>query len=275
MTQQEIEAFLAVVRMGSVSGAAQAMYITQPAVSRHIRALERELGCPLLVRGRGQRQVELTDQGRDFVDVAEKWRLVWREAREVASRDRAKTLNVASVGSVSTFLLPPVFRDFLEEKSGRALTFHNYHSQEAYDYVAEGLATLPSSPTTSTTPRWRPSPPFGSPWCWSPDRTALCPPASTHLSWTRPGSCACPGTRNTTCGTPSGSPVEPSPVRFWTRCPCWRTFSPGGEQTAGRWPPAPWLWASSDGSGRSCARWRMVPPMRSSTTCWAVGGRQS
>lgn len=142
MTQQEIEAFLAVVRMGSVSGAAQAMYITQPAVSRHIRALERELGCPLLVRGRGQRQVELTDQGRDFVDVAEKWRLVWREAREVASRDRAKTLNVASVGSVSTFLLPPVFRDFLEEKSGRALTFHNYHSQEAYDYVAEGLADI-------------------------------------------------------------------------------------------------------------------------------------
>ena len=48
MTQQEIEVFLAVVRLGSVSGAAQALYITQPAVSRHLRALERELDCSLL-----------------------------------------------------------------------------------------------------------------------------------------------------------------------------------------------------------------------------------
>jgi DNA-binding transcriptional LysR family regulator len=38
--------------------------------------------------------------------------------------------------------LPQVFRAFLEETSGRALTFHNYHSREAYDYVAEGLVDL-------------------------------------------------------------------------------------------------------------------------------------
>lgn len=142
MTQQEIEVFLAVVKTSSLSGAAQALYITQPAVSRHIRTLERELGCPLLVRGRGIRRVELTDQGRDFVQVAEKWRQVWQEAREVASRDRERTLNTASVGSVSSYLLPPVFRAFLEEEPGRALTFHNYHSREAYDYVAEGLVDV-------------------------------------------------------------------------------------------------------------------------------------
>ena len=134
MTQQGIEVFLAVEKLGSVSAAAQALYITQPAVSRHIRALEESLGCPLFVRGRGKRQVELTSQGRAFVPVAEKWRLLWQEAREVASRDRAQALRVASVGSLSTYLLPPVFRDFLAP--GRTLTFHHYHSREAYDYVA-------------------------------------------------------------------------------------------------------------------------------------------
>lgn len=50
MTHQEIGVFLAVVRTGSMSGAVQALYITQPAVGRHIRTLERELGCPLLTR---------------------------------------------------------------------------------------------------------------------------------------------------------------------------------------------------------------------------------
>lgn len=41
------------------------------------------------------------------------------------------------LGILSTYLLPPVFRDFLAP--GWALTFHNYHSREAYEYVAQGL----------------------------------------------------------------------------------------------------------------------------------------
>ena len=142
MTQQEIEVFLAVVKMGSVSGAAQSLYITQPAVSRHIRALEQELGCSLLERGRGRRQVELTEQGRDFVEVAQKWSLLWQEAREITRKDRDRVLNIASVGSVSSYLLPNVLRRFLQEAPQRALTFHNYHSNESYDYVAEGLVDL-------------------------------------------------------------------------------------------------------------------------------------
>ena len=140
MTQQEIEVFLAVTKLGSVSAAAQALYITQPAVSRHIRALEENLGCTLLVRGRGKRQIELTSQGRAFVPVAEKWRLLWQEAREATAPNQTPALRVASVGSLSTYLLPPVFRDFLYP--GRALPFHSYHSREAYEYVAQGLVDV-------------------------------------------------------------------------------------------------------------------------------------
>lgn len=140
MTQQGIEVFLAVARLGSVSAAAQALYITQPAVSRHLRTLEEDLGCPLVSRGRGKRRVELTDRGRDFVQVAEKWRVLWQETREAASQNRTQVLRVASVGSLAAYLLPPVFRDFLAP--GRALAFHNYHSREAYDYVAQGLVDI-------------------------------------------------------------------------------------------------------------------------------------
>ncbi len=142
MTHQDIEVFLAAVRTGSLSGAAQTLYITQPAVSRHIRSLEQELGCVLLVRRRGRRQIELTEQGQDFVHVAEKWQQVWQEARDVVRRDRDRTLRVGSVGSVSTYLLPAVFRTFLEESPTRALTFHSCHSWEAYRYMAEGTLDI-------------------------------------------------------------------------------------------------------------------------------------
>lgn len=142
MTQQGIEVFLTVARLGNISAAAQALYITQPAVSRHLHTLEETLGCPLFLRGRGKRQVTLTEQGQDFVPVAEKWQLLWQEAREVADQNRPRTLRVASVGSLTTYLLPAVFRNFLEAIPGRALTFHNYHSREAYDYIAQGLIDI-------------------------------------------------------------------------------------------------------------------------------------
>ena len=49
MTQSELEAFLAVVRCGTVSGAAQQLFITQPALSRRLGVLEEELGYPLVI----------------------------------------------------------------------------------------------------------------------------------------------------------------------------------------------------------------------------------
>ena len=54
--------FRAVARAGSISGAARELGWTQPAVSQHLRALERSAGCTLLLRGAGG--IELTEPGR-------------------------------------------------------------------------------------------------------------------------------------------------------------------------------------------------------------------
>jgi DNA-binding transcriptional LysR family regulator len=56
-----LRSFLAVVRFGTYHRAADVLHMTQPAISRHMRLLERRLGAPLFVRrGRG---VELTPYG--------------------------------------------------------------------------------------------------------------------------------------------------------------------------------------------------------------------
>jgi DNA-binding transcriptional LysR family regulator len=56
-----LRSFLAIVRYGGYHRAAEALHLTQPAVSRHIRRLEEQLGEPLFARrGRG---VELTPYG--------------------------------------------------------------------------------------------------------------------------------------------------------------------------------------------------------------------
>jgi DNA-binding transcriptional LysR family regulator len=62
MDPRRLLIFREVARAGSISAAARALGWTQPAVSQHLRALERAAGCALLLRGSAG--VELTEPGR-------------------------------------------------------------------------------------------------------------------------------------------------------------------------------------------------------------------
>ncbi|PNV62410.1 LysR family transcriptional regulator [Clostridium sp. chh4-2] len=142
MTLAETGAFLAIVKYGSISLAAEKLYVTQPALSRHLSALEKELGYCLIKRSKGIRTVELTGEGRAFIAVAEQFQRLWKEAKNLPDLNRNHTFHLSSVGSVSTYLLPEIFPDFMNENPGVSLMFHNYHSLEAYDYVEKGEVDL-------------------------------------------------------------------------------------------------------------------------------------
>ena len=135
MTFLEIEAFLKITETGSFSAAAEALYVTQPALGRRIRAMEEELGYPLFVRGKGLRKVELTRQGHAFIGIAHRWQALWNETREAALLAPSRNFYVASVGSLLAFMLPTVFRTFMKENPECSLHVSTLHSSEAYSYV--------------------------------------------------------------------------------------------------------------------------------------------
>ncbi len=58
----QVEGFLEVARRGSVSRAAEALFITQPTLTARLHGLERELGIKLFLRT--PRGMRLTDAGR-------------------------------------------------------------------------------------------------------------------------------------------------------------------------------------------------------------------
>ena len=59
-----LEYFLAVAREQNITAAAEALHISQPALSRQLKNLEEELGKQLLIRGvKGSRKVLLTEEG--------------------------------------------------------------------------------------------------------------------------------------------------------------------------------------------------------------------
>ena len=56
-----MEYFLAITREGNISAAAEALHVSQPALSRQIKDLEEELGVTLFERG--SRKIRLTEEG--------------------------------------------------------------------------------------------------------------------------------------------------------------------------------------------------------------------
>ena len=61
MELRVLQYFLAVTREQSISGAAEALHLSQPTLSRQLREMEEELGKQLIIRG--NRRITLTEEG--------------------------------------------------------------------------------------------------------------------------------------------------------------------------------------------------------------------
>ena len=142
MLKQEIDAFIAVVQYGSLSAAAEKLYITQPALSRRIQNLESELQYKLIYREKGVRGISLTERGKAFLSVAQKWNAVYQEALAIKNLDQKPLLRVASIGSVCTYILPDIFKCFTTKDALYNLDYHSCHSWEGYSLVESGLADV-------------------------------------------------------------------------------------------------------------------------------------
>ena len=107
MTLQTLEYFIAVSQYRNFTKAAQACHVTQPALSRAIRGLEEELGCPLLIRS--GRTAILTPEGEVCLTEAKR---VLQQCEELtlrvreAGRQNQRPLRVGYVivGHLNTFL---------------------------------------------------------------------------------------------------------------------------------------------------------------------------
>jgi DNA-binding transcriptional LysR family regulator len=113
MTLHQLTSFLTVAREGSISGAAERLYVTQPSISAAIATLSREVGVELTERsGRG---IALTPAGKAFrayaEDVLGLLEQGTRAAREVAEQSR-RTLRLVAVATAAEYVVPPLLRAF-------------------------------------------------------------------------------------------------------------------------------------------------------------------
>lgn len=142
MTLAEIDAFLAVVHYGSMTAAAEKLFISQPALSRRISALEQEVGYTLLLRGKGIRNVSLTSKGHHFILMAERWKQLWMQIQTDHLQAGDSVLHVSSIGSLLSYVLFPAMQRFLIENATCDFIMETQHTYHAYDYVANGTIDI-------------------------------------------------------------------------------------------------------------------------------------
>ncbi len=143
MELANVEAFIAVARLGGFTRAADALHLSQPALSRRIGLLEGDLGQPLFERGR--KGAALTDAGRAFLPHA--------QAAVACLRDGAAAVQVLVQGDVGRLTLAIVGTLASTELTARLRGFHDDHpririllrtgtSAEVSGLVRRGEATL-------------------------------------------------------------------------------------------------------------------------------------
>ncbi|UVE18146.1 LysR family transcriptional regulator [Pseudomonas sp. LS44] len=113
MNLHHLKVFLAVAETGSISAGGQRLFISQPAVTREIRELERQIGLPLF--DRQPRGVTLTEAGRRLRHYAERIfsleQAAEQELRSFAALEDGE-LNLSASATLGSYVLPPLLRRF-------------------------------------------------------------------------------------------------------------------------------------------------------------------
>jgi LysR family cys regulon transcriptional activator len=134
----------AVRRNFNLTDVANALFTTQPGVSRAIKELEDELGVEVFVR-RGKRLLGLTEPGKALIDVIERVLMDAHNLRQIAeqfSNSEQGRLEIATTHTQARYALPKVIKQFKEAFPRVHLGLHQGTPVQIAEMVAEGRADI-------------------------------------------------------------------------------------------------------------------------------------
>ena len=143
VTVKQVRLFIEVARSLSFARAAEAMHLSQPAVSLAIQNLEQAIGGKLFARS--TRSLELTPEGQAFFPTATRLLNEWEEALDdvnnLFTMQRGK-LNMAVMPSFSTNVLPDLVRQYHQLYPQVNLSIQNIVMDDAIESVRKGRNEL-------------------------------------------------------------------------------------------------------------------------------------
>lgn len=142
MTIEEIDAFLAVVECGTLSLAAEQLFISQSTISQRLKRLENELGTKLFIRQQGQRSTVLTPAGTNLVPMAQQWSSLWRDMYSLSSLTGKTSLSIGSVDLVNSISFVPLYKNMLNHYPEIQLDIFTHHSSEIHSLLENRIIDI-------------------------------------------------------------------------------------------------------------------------------------
>lgn len=122
MNFQHLTTFCTVISEGSMTAAAEKLFLTQPAVSQQIRNLEDELSVELLQRG--SRQAKATAQGQILFDYAKRILALSQQAQIAIQTMNVQvegTFRIGTLNSLGLYIVSPIIGLFLKHNTKLAV----------------------------------------------------------------------------------------------------------------------------------------------------------
>ncbi|MDO5550951.1 MAG: selenium metabolism-associated LysR family transcriptional regulator [Lachnospiraceae bacterium] len=140
MEFKQLEVFAAVVDYSSFSEAARRLYLTQPTVSAHIHALEKELNSRLIIRT--TRQLTVTERGRQLYDCAVQMLNMRNYLIEEFTGNQWKLIELSASTIPSSYLLPELLGTFAQNEANIHFRVSQSDSEDAVQKVLQGTVDL-------------------------------------------------------------------------------------------------------------------------------------
>ena len=137
MEFKQLESFAAVVRLNSFTKAAESLYISQPTISTHIRALEEELGTRLIMRT--TKNIEVTAEGMKLYDYSVNiLELRDRMVSECSAGGR-QIIHLGASTIPSAYILPEILPLFGKMNPNAFFVIHQTDSKGVVDGLGDGI----------------------------------------------------------------------------------------------------------------------------------------
>ena len=139
----QVEGFLEIARQRNLSRAAEALHVTQPALTARLKLLEDDLG--ILLFERSHRGMRLTEAGSAFLPYAEQAVEALETGRSLVgehARGTTGRLTIGAAPAVGAYVLPGLLARFVARFPDVRLVVRTGHSEEIADLVARAELDL-------------------------------------------------------------------------------------------------------------------------------------
>lgn len=140
MELKHLRSFAAVVRYGSFTKAAEALYLSQPTISAHVLALEEELNRRLILRT--TKSLTITEKGREVYEYAARILELQERMVGACAGEQRRIIHLGASTIPSAYLLPRLLPEFGRKNPDTYFIIHQDNSEGVLEGLVDGVFDL-------------------------------------------------------------------------------------------------------------------------------------